>query len=323
MFEVEPNLWLQSLASPALTWAMRMVSELGYEWFYVVLIVVLGFGVRLRPTLGVLLALLLAGIVTPAAKSAFELPRPSDVDVRVLDGGERHTPLVADGGAKSFLALPSQEARSAIRALPKPDYGFISGHVASATAFCIGLLLCFRMRRRSAWALLCAWPLLMAISRMYLGRHFLADALGGLAVGFAAATLAAWLLPEGDGPQALKRRFWGLAAATLALCLVSPFLPWLDRPTLGQLAGLIVVLGLLAWRGFPSDGGRLWQRAARVACLFGLYFVVKSGVGALSDAARWQEAGPMTLPLAAIATIAMFWGGVALSKRLKLFAAPA
>src|SRR5690606_31197199 len=74
LFQVDPNLWLQSLASPFLTWLMLGVSLLGLTLFYVALIVVLGFGVRLRPTLGVMLALLIAGTATNAAKTGFELP---------------------------------------------------------------------------------------------------------------------------------------------------------------------------------------------------------------------------------------------------------
>src|SRR5690606_37832116 len=137
LFQVDPNLWLQSLASPFLTWLMLGISQLGLTPFYVALIVVLGFGVRLRPTLGVMLALLIAGTATNAAKTGFELPRPVDVDARVLNEMEAPRALLDAGGAPTFIGLPTPEARASLRATADPDYGFISGHTSAATAMCV------------------------------------------------------------------------------------------------------------------------------------------------------------------------------------------
>lgn len=314
MFEVEPNLWLQSFASPWLTWLMLAITTLGYEWFYIAVIVVLGFGVRLRPTLGVMLALLLAGLATHAAKDGFGLPRPDEVDARVLHEASERTALVEHGGATGWLALPSPDALAAARARPQPDFGFISGHVAAATAMCLGLLLCFRIRRRALVLGLCAWPLLMAVSRMYLGRHFLGDVLGGLCAGALAAGLAAWLLSARRRPGLVV-----LAAATVALCVLAPFIPLLEQSTLGRLLGLVVVIGVLEWRGFPPDGGGPWQRAARIACLCGLYLLVRLAVEALGSAAGWTRGDLVWLPVTALATAGMFLVGVAIAGRLGLF----
>jgi membrane-associated phospholipid phosphatase len=323
MFEVDPNLWLQSFASPWLTALMLAVSQLGHEWFYIAVIVVLAFGVRLRPTLGVLLAVLLAGLATNAAKSGFELPRPSDVDARVLDSGEVHRSLVADGGATAFIALPSRQARDALRATPDPDYGFVSGHVSAATALCLGLMLFFRIRRRAAVLVLCAWPLLMAVSRMYLGRHFLADAAGGLLVGAAGAIAAAWLLPVRADARRQPLRLWLLAAGTLALCVLAPSTPLLEQHDLGRLAGLVMVLGVLSWRGYPADAGKPWQRVARIACAGLAYVAVDAATGWLGATAGWPEGDAAWLPVAAIATAAVFLGGIAAARLLRLSKAPA
>jgi membrane-associated phospholipid phosphatase len=322
MFEVDPNLWLQSFAFPALTWLMLGISRLGYDWFYILLVVVLGFGVRLRPTLGVLLALLLSGVATHAAKGGFELPRPSDVDARVLYRGEVHRPLAVDGGAATFFALPSPQARAALRATPAPNYGFISGHVAGATAMCLALLLCFRIRSRAAWIALCAWPLLMGISRMYLGRHFLGDVCGGLVAGVIAALAAAWLVrPRGDA-MLQPARLQLLAAGTLLACAFAPGIPLLDQQTLGRLAGVVVVMGVLSWRGFPVDEGTPWQRIARVACVCVAYVLIHAATRWLGDAAGWGKVDPVWLPVGAVATAAMFLVGFATWRGLGLFRQP-
>ena len=293
---------------------MLRVSELGYTWFYVGLTVVLGFGVRLRPTLGVMLAVLLAGVATHAAKTGFELPRPSDVDARVLYEDEGSRALVANGGAPAFFALPTTEAREALRATPDPSYGFISGHTSAATALCLGLFLFFGLRRRATWIVLLAWPLLMGLSRMYLGRHFLADVTAGLALGIATALLARWLLP---------RRLWLLAGGVGLLCLLAPFTPLLHPSGVGQLAGLVIVLGVLAGRGYPSDDGQAWQRAARVGLLCAFYLAIHAIAGRIGAAAGWSPANPVWIPVAAISTATMFLGAIAVARRMGLYRAEA
>jgi len=53
----------------------------------------------------------------------------------------------------------------------------------------VGLALLAGSRRRR-WAFAAAWIALMALSRMYLGRHFLGDVIGGVGVGLATVAMA-------------------------------------------------------------------------------------------------------------------------------------
>jgi membrane-associated phospholipid phosphatase len=154
---------------------MIAVSELGYTPVYVGFLLVLSFSLRLRPALGVLLGLMLAVVMTEGLKAAIAFPRPSDIDAAVQTG-PMHTIRLPALDAGGFWSLPSDPARDAIRARPNGNYGFPSGHVGAAMAFCLGLALLFRLPRRLA-ALAFTWPLIMGLSRMYLGRHFLADVL--------------------------------------------------------------------------------------------------------------------------------------------------
>ena len=114
MFQIEPVLWLQSFESPGLTWLMSTISWLGYTIVYATLLIVLIFGVRLKQGLFVFLALIICGILTSGLKNGLMFPRPSDVDIRVIEPGFERPPLLVDGGgAKSFWALPSSEAMAA------------------------------------------------------------------------------------------------------------------------------------------------------------------------------------------------------------------
>ena len=196
MFQVEPILWLQAHASPALTWLMSVITLLGYTPTYVALVLALGFGFRLRPGLGVAIALLVSVVLTEGLKNGLALPRPSDVDSRVAPLGFalRASPAAAvtRGGAGTFWGLPAPEAIAAVRSRPGANYGFPSGHASAAMAFVLATALFHRWTRLASLGLV--WPLLIALSRMYLGRHFLADVLGGLVVGCLGVGVAALLL---------------------------------------------------------------------------------------------------------------------------------
>lgn len=85
------------------------------------MVLVAGFGLRLRPMLGVLLALLLTGLGTHAIKDGLGLPRPVRVDARVLDKGKTNRQWLTErGGAPSAFGLPSEQAIAAARALHDP-----------------------------------------------------------------------------------------------------------------------------------------------------------------------------------------------------------
>ena len=183
MLDTSFVLWLQQWASPALTEIMRAVSLWGYVPSCLAVAIVCGFGGRLRLGVTLILAIVFADAMTVAAKSAFSSPRPHDVDARVrtFAAFESGLPPIPTGAS-----------------VPADDFGFPSGHVATTTAWAMGLA----WSRRKSWqfGVAATWVALMALSRMYLGRHFPADVLGGLVVGGAALALARLeLSPTGRG----------------------------------------------------------------------------------------------------------------------------
>jgi membrane-associated phospholipid phosphatase len=157
---------------------MRTVSFCGYVPSCLAVAAVCGFGWRLRLGVTLILAIVFADAMTVVAKSAFASPRPHAVDARVrtLGAFESSLPPMATGTS-----------------VPADDFGFPSGHVATTAAWALGLA----WSRRKPWQLGTAaiWIALVALSRMYLGRHFPADVIGGLVVGVAGLAVARLELP--------------------------------------------------------------------------------------------------------------------------------
>jgi membrane-associated phospholipid phosphatase len=211
LFGTGPVRWLQSHASVPLTAFMNAVSLLGYSRVYLALGVALAFLVRLRAGAAVLLLIALTGVLTDGAKAVVSSPRPDAVDPRV------QTLSVIETLGESFRndsPLPSVDADD--------GYGFPSGHVAASTAFLFGLMYLFQWTW--IWRVMMVWIPAMALSRMYLGRHFLGDILGGVGVGvialacaFLALTLARLSNPRYAHQAVTRSLVVGGLMATLAM----------------------------------------------------------------------------------------------------------
>ncbi len=259
-FGVEPVLWVQSWASPALTRAMNAVSLLGYTPAYSAFAVVLAFGYRLRAGAGLLLLIALTAALNDTAKIVVSLPRPDAVDARVQS-------------LALFQQANDEDSEPRGSADPVETFGFPSGHVAATTAFLIGLALLFRWRW--AWRAMLIWVPLMAISRMYLGRHFAGDVLGGVAVGTIAAAIAVlwWKLPHLEDPARgwrVARRALYTGAGLAALALIAGLPPAYES---GRLIGFAVGALLVARAAPPDDQASPGIRVRRIALASLIYLV--------------------------------------------------
>lgn len=264
-FETGPNLWLQARSTSALTTAMSAITLLGFTGVYIAIAVVLMFGYRLRAGAALLVLLALNAVYADAAKIIVSYPRPDSVDIRVESLMTEQT---------ETLAQIFQSEASMVSIDANDGYGFPSGQVAAATAFSFGLVFVFGWRW--AWWLMLSWVPLMAISRIYLGLHFLGDVLGGVAVGvIAAATallgltiarLAAPATPreagaggKRDAPTARHILITALAIAAVAL--------WIRLPgsyDAGRFLGVGLAVFLIV-RSHVPDEARTSVRLGRLA----------------------------------------------------------
>lgn len=258
LFGTDVIVRMQAHATPALTGLMNTVSTLGYMRGFIALGVLLAFAHNLRVGASLLLLLTLTGVFTNAAKSTAGLPRPTGVDGRVQALSD--VPFVADAG----------DARTTPSVDDDDVFGFPSGHVAVTTAFLLGLT--WLAGWPQAWKLALLVIPLMALSRLYLGRHFAADIVGGVAVGVVVTAMVVRLRPwrlddrVGGKNTALRIGLLGVIAVVLSLVLVVP--PPYEA---GRLAGICAAITLLALRGHfakEEKGGTAWTRLTVAAGLF-------------------------------------------------------
>ncbi len=251
MHDTSAVLWLQQWASPALTGIMWAVSLAGYVPSCLAVAIVCGFAGRLRLGVTLILAIVFADALTVTAKGAFASPRPHAVDARV------RTFDALGGGLSRMVAATS---------VPADDFGFPSGHVATTAAWVLGLA----WSRRRSWPLVGAatWVALMALSRMYLGRHFPADVLGGVVVGIAGLAIARLALPPAAGSHhtlapAVRT---GLGAVLIfAVAITALAGAGLGAHDAGRFCGLVGASLLLVHRRALDDALSGASRMARVA----------------------------------------------------------
>lgn len=329
MFETAPNHFLQSLASAPLTALMWGVTLTGYFPFYLLVLAVIMFGVDLRRGLLLSQLVLWCLAITDLLKTAIALPRPVDVDstLRQLDSGAPNQAPFSGAGGPSFFALPATRAIEYYRTLSGYSYGFPSGHVSSATTFWGGAAVLFRRR----WMLPTAVAIivLMALSRMYLGRHFLGDVLGGGLVGVAvlAAGLSLfavrWAPIPLVGPQELRLGILALAGL-IGAPLLFFLLPGAELNA-GRLLGLnLGYVVLVAAGGLPGDAGSMLQRALRILLAVGLAAITLGLMPGSTPLSGWEWGGGLGELLGgALPPFVMLTGTVLLGRRLGLYPSPA
>ena len=244
-------------AYPRLLGLMTFVSALGSEEFFLVFLPAIYWSIdkRLGRQLGYIF--LLSALINNMLKNMIRQPRPFWLE-----------PDIKQGDAEG--------------------YGIPSGHVQNVTA--VFLLLAASVRRNWAWLLALLYILLMALSRLYLGVHFLQDIAIGFAVGllvFGAFLMWQQTFFDRYSKQILGRRLllMVLIPVVLAVVYIGALLllgppnmdvPWASFIPAAELNGhedvVSTVAGLLGFgvgillessRIRFRAGGPIWQRVIR------------------------------------------------------------
>jgi membrane-associated phospholipid phosphatase len=309
-FSVTPNVWLQSFASDGVTHAANVVSALGYMAVGVAFAVLLGFAINPRAGAALLVLLALTSLVANAAKVVVGFPRPDAVDARVI------ALTVARLGSSAIEEVPIVKLGSDPQGTGASEEtgGFPSGHVATTAAFFLGLVFFFNWR----WAWM---PGVLAVtamgwSRMYLGRHFLGDVIGGAGVAVIVAGIAvagltlARIQNVAKAPRVMRRLVLvavGLAALALLIAMPAPY-------DAGRFLGFALGAALLVRLDDAATPVAPLARVRRVA-LASLFFVV-AWWALIQVLPRLDLSAPVTALLRGAVPFALMLAGPLAAERL-------
>jgi hypothetical protein len=192
--------------------------------------------------------------------------------------GERNVPTPYTGrGAAGFLELLPPDVVAYFRAMPHISFGFPSGHCSTTIAVSGSAAILWR----KSWILFSAASLaaLMPLSRMYLGRHFLADVLGGLALGLLAVFVVVMI--QRDAPTARPITFIRALNAIALFVLPSLCIIGFPGPAADEAAMLLGVnLGQIWSESVlpaPSRMPNRWTRILHVAIALTTFIAFVAG----------------------------------------------
>lgn len=268
---LELTIWLQE-TYPQLMGLMAAISAMGEELFYLAALPAVYWSIDKRLGRQVGYIFLLASATNNIAKNLFRQPRPFWLDPSV------------------------QQAEV-------EGYGLPSGHVQNATA--VFLLLAAWLRRGWVWLLVFLFILLMAVSRIYLGLHFIQDVAGGFVLGL--LVLGSFLFWQRAFAERFSRRILGrrllimiTIPAALAVAYVGGLLllgtpdldvPWAEFVPAAELSAhedvVSTIAGLLGFGvgmilessrvRFRADGP-IWKRVVRYVLGIGVALGIWAGL---------------------------------------------
>jgi len=329
MFQTEVVLFVQSFETDLWTTFFNFWTEIGYARWIVPVILLIIFGINLRAGFVLIHAVFWNGMAMFHLKEWFSLPRPCNVDqnVQLLRSGIPNPTVFEKQGAQSFFGSLPGDVVDSLRANPIDSWGLPSGHTSNVVTLWGSIASFFK----KAWVRVLAGCMLIFIplSRIYLGRHFLADVLAGYALGLVFVLLFYYGVYRRKWCQTFfesswKQTTWTLTTWFLLFYLVFVpcmliLIPSFDRRAVGALLGLNLGFLLLRIGGIPQDSGTLLQRTARVL-VAGIFYLGadRLGVG-LQSLFSLQAAGAWEFLRTVFTMMLVIWGSTEFSIRMGFF----
>jgi len=329
MFQTELIVFLQSFSNDFFDFFFKLITGIGYESFIRPFLVVILFGISYKRGYILIQLVIWNELTTIFLKELFALPRPSNVDSRVqlLDQDYPNPTPLHDMGSKSFFGLLPEKAVAYVRTHRFDSYGFPSGHTSGAVSLFGGILLFFRKTGIKIICLLLIF--LIPLSRMYLGRHFLADIFGGYLVGsaflfifyrfiFQKEKLVRFIFRKTSAKQMdLKTLLFVTYSFIVPLLLV--YITPIDFGYLAKLHGLNIGFFLVWFRGVPDDEAPVIKRLMRVLIALIIFHVSSLLSGQITEKLFIKDVGFVGYIFDLLVMVVSIWGSIELNIKLRLF----
>lgn len=313
MFQIEIIEFFQSFDSAALKAFMSFISVLGT--IPVILLIILGITFAIDFKRGLVLVNIISWttIFTFFIKEQVNYPRPIEVDpsietVYFETGNENLSDLLP----KEFFDIFSEELLNETNITDFERLGFPSGHVSIQMALWIALSFLFKRKwiRNTGIVMV----LLTALSRIYLGHHFLADVIGGAILGAVVSSLLLYLIKKSGYLTELSHQAFSLSFLWLPLILV-PFAFHLPLWILGSQIGLnLAATMIILKKNFPVFHILTWKRM--LAALISIVLI--SFVVLMSKQIENIQNDFLTLFIIILVNFGIILGSILLNNKLHL-----
>jgi len=329
MFQTEIIIFLQSFATDFLTAFFKFFTEIGRSTYAAPLVLIVMFGVSFRMGFILLHAVSWNGLITFYLKELFSLLRPLNVDshVKLLGEAVSNSTPFESMGAKNFFGGFSRDTLEYIRANPFDSWGFPSGHASHAVTLWGSISL--YLKKKWIFLLAALMIFMISLSRMYLGRHFLADVLGGLLLGFFVVLVFYFGIYKNSSLMSFifekseKARISMGTIFVLFYFIFVPFLvlliPGIPMEQVAALLGLNLGFILIRHRGIPKDTGHVLQRSGRVLLAGVVFFLIYAGLKRGIGLVLFNEPASVEFIRLVFSMFLSFWGSVELCIKLDLY----
>ncbi|MFQ5398750.1 MAG: phosphatase PAP2 family protein [Anaerolineae bacterium] len=270
-FGIDATRWLQDIY-PQLEGFFQFISQLGREEFYLALLPLIYWCLDKRFGKQLAYVFLTATAFNAMLKHAFRGPRPYWLE--------------------SSIGLSQEES-----------YGVPSGHTQLATAFYF--MVAVWLRRPWVWLLAILMALLMGVSRVYLGMHFVHDVGAGFLI--AVLLVVAYILWRRYLEERFSKRILGYrlmvsAAVPLALAVIY--------------VGILLLIGApdssVQWAAFIPDAELSGMKG--MATSFGALLGLSIGIVLEGSRVRFMAKGPIwkriTRYIIGFVITVGIWGGL-------------
>ncbi len=321
MFQTELILFLQSFSSDVLTSLMRTITSFGDDKFFGIFLLIIIVGISFKKGIFLNQMFFWGLMLNDSLKAGFKLPRPRFVNSNIqnLQFEDKPPSSLTSPGANSFFVRLDPKVVEVFRSDGSSEYGFPSGHVSTTTVLWGGLAQVFK--KRALYMLAAVLTIFVAISRVYLGRHFLADVLGGIISG-GIILLITYLLIERWNlqdklPNVLRLIF--MFGVPLVLGLAAPDIFGTGA---GYLLGINAVSIMVhsKYDGDPDDRAIWWKRAIRALLGVSFFFLTMLAFDGILELINLEDSTLVEDLIVKACTIFIgVYGAVVLSFKLGLY----
>lgn len=328
MWQTEINIFLQSFSSTYLTNLLKFITNIGGEPTAIAISIVIMFGVSFRTGFILIQLCTFSRCINDVLKIFFALPRPDYVDsnVQLLWKNKPNTTPMTSMGAKKFLSVLPQETIDYFRAHHLGSFGFPSGTSTRAISFWGMIVLLYK----NSWVRIVAvlFILLIPVSRIYFGRHFLADVLGSFVVSFMIIGVFYVLVYKSKNLMRFLFDEKGFKIDKNMIILIIflfmlPFtllmVPNLSRLAIGPILGINASYLMLRIQGLPKDTGNIKDRLARVIVAGICYLCFVAGPEKIIQYSISLEIPLILIGIKTFGVFLFIWSAMKINIRLGFF----